>query len=812
MELLRRCILVACTFLVASLGARAQEAVWTYHYDNQRTGLNTNETVLTPANVNSNTFGKLFSYPVDGYVYAEPLYLPGVNIQGRGAHNVLLICTEHDTVYAFDADSAGGSGGLLWSTNLGPSAVTTIPGVYTNRNFGTRYSNDAYIDIEPEVGITGTPVIDTISGTLYVDAFTGVVGGGVTNYYHTLHALNITNGTEQPGSPVQVTASVPGTGVDSVAGRVTFNPKQENQRAALTLAGGIVYLCYAGYADTDPYHGWIIGYNATNLVQLTNYVFNTTPNSTVAEFGANAGEGGIWMSGGGLAVDDNTNLYFATANGIFNVTNVSKVTEFGDCVMKLSTTNGLQVADYFAPWNQAVLQSLDQDLGSGGVLLLPDQTGPYPHELICTGKQGQNYIINRDQFTTNNGHYDATNQYDFVVQTNLGATYGSFDTPAYFDGKIYYACSGDNLDAFLLLTNDQIYQYTLLNNRNITYPFPGATPSISANGANNPIVWTLRMGSPQLLLAANANDLTTELYTSGQAPGGRDQLGAGTKFAVPTIADGKVFAGGSNSVAVFGLLGGTFSFSAIAYSAPQANTNAAITVNRNGGTNGAVQVSYASVTGGTAVAGVNYSSVSGVLNWADGESGAKTFSLPVFNDGLADSNLTVNLALSNPTNPASALAPQSTVVLTIMASPTSVWKLAYFGTNANAATAGDTMDPSHDGMPNLLKYAYAFNPNFASTNPFIGQLADKQFQLHFPRNTSASDITYLVQSSDNLLFWSNVLTYTAASGWVANQSGAMASESASNGVPPAQFVYVTATTSTNLASTTNQFLRLEIHR
>ncbi len=275
--------------ILASPQAGAQVSVWTYHNNNYRTGANTNETILNLTNVNSTLFGRLFTNMVDGCVYAQPLYVPGVAIPGQGTHNILIIATEHNTVYAFDANVPVTRGGLLWKTNLGPSAVTTIPGPassggYTNKNFGTRYNGNAYTDIMPEVGITGTPVIDTNSGTLYVDAFTGVVGA-TTNYFHTIHALNITNGTERSFSPVVVTASVAGTGVDSAGGRVTFNPEQENQRPALTLAGGIVYVAYAGYADTDPYHGWIIGFNATNLVQLTNYVFCTDPNATTATFG-----------------------------------------------------------------------------------------------------------------------------------------------------------------------------------------------------------------------------------------------------------------------------------------------------------------------------------------------------------------------------------------------------------------------------------------------------------------------------------------------------------------------------------------------
>jgi hypothetical protein len=795
--------------------ANGQVSVWTYHNDNSRDGQNTNELILNLTNVNSTTFGKLFSYAVDGCIYAQPLYAPDLNVHGQ-IHNVLFVATENDTVYAIDANSAGAGGGLLWKSNLGPAAVTTIPGVYTNRTFGTRYNGDAYTDIMPQVGITGTPVIDTNSGTLYVDAFTGVVGGGMTNYYHTLHALSITNGQERPYSPVIVTASVRGAGVDSSGGKVTFNARQQNQRPALTLAGGIVYVCYAGYADTDPYHGWIIGYNETNLVQLTNYVFNTTPNATMGVFGANAGEGGIWMGGGGPGVDANTNLYVEVANGSFSATNNSGGIDYGDSFIKLSTTGGLGVSDYFTPWEQATWQANDTDLGSGGVMLLPDQTGTFPHELIGSGKAGEIFVVNRDQFTARNDHFDSTNVYDFVVQTNISKINGSFDTPAYFNGRIYYAGSGDHLKSFAV-TNGALAGNTIITDSSRSFNFPGATPSISANGTNNGIVWALQMpssaGNGGTLVAANATNIASELYTSAQVAS-RDQPGVGIKFAVPTVADGEVFVGSSNSVSVFGLLAGTYSFSSGAYTVQANGTNAMITVNRVGGTNGAAQVSYATVSGGTASSGVDYSGVSGVLNWTNGESGAKTFIIPILTNSVVESNVTVNLALSNPTNAASAIGVQSAAVLTIIEPAIDGWKLYYFGGNANnPAIAGDSADPENDDIPNLLAYAYAFDPLVVNTNPFVGKVTGTEFQLNFPRNTSASDISYVVQSSWNLTTWSNLMTFTAAGGWVADLSGATASESATNGTPPNQFVNVTITVSTNLPTgAPEQFLRLEVHR
>ncbi len=807
-------IFAASLLAFAPLAAMAQVSVWTYHANNQRTGLNANETILNLTNVNAATFGKLFSQPVDGYVYAQPLYVPNLNIPGKGLHNVFFIATESNSVYAFDADSAGAAGGLLWKTNLGPPAVTTITGGFINKNFGTRYSNNSYTDITPRVGITGTPVIDTNTGTIYLDAFTGELGGGVTNYFHRIHALNLTNGAEKSFSPVIVAASVPGNGTGSVSGFLTFSAKQHSQRPALTLAGGRVYVAYAGNADTNPYHGWVLGYNATNLQLLTNYVFCTTPNSAAAQYGDNSGEGGIWMGGGGLCVDENTNLIFEVGNGIFNATNGSAGTEYSDSFVKLSTTNGLKVSDYFTPYDQASLAAGDTDLGSGGMLLLPDQSGSFPHLMLGAGKAGKIYLINRDQFTSNNGHFNASSGIDFIVQTNYGKVKGSFATPSYFNGRIYYAgTSSDNLKA-IPVNSGLLSNVGVLTNTARTFAFPGATTSISANGTNSGIVWALAMGSPAVLLACNATNFSAELYNSSQAAGSRDQLASGTKFAAPIVADGKVFVGNSNSVSVFGLLAGTFSFSAAAYNVNEANTTATITVNRSGGTNGAAQVSYATVAGGSAVDGVNYVGVSGALNWAAGESGAKTFVVPILNDGQASSNHTVNLTLSNPTNPASALGLQTTAVLTIIEPPTSVWQLAHFGANANNATiAGDAADPDADGSANLLEYAFASDPNVAGTNLFTGTLVGPQFQLHFPRNTSASDLTYLVQLSGDLSVWNNLLTYTAASGWVTNLPGASVSESAPVGVPPDQSVNVTATTSTNVTTGASaQFLRLQIHR
>ena len=519
-----------------ALTADAQN-VLTYHNDNARTGQNIQETVLTPANVASTNFGKIFSQPVDGYVFAQPLVVTNVAIPGFGTHNVVYVATEHDSVYAFDAASVSGpNNGLIWQTSLGTSAVTP------NNDFGNRYG--PYTDVYPEVGITSTPVIDLASGTIYLDAFTHEG----SSYFHRIHALNITNGLEKPFSPVLVTATIAGNGADSSNGMVTFNPKQQLQRSALTLAGGILYVTYAGYADTDPYHGWVIGFSTTNLTQLTNQVFNSTPNSTVGTFGINAGEGGIWMSGCGPAVDAQNNLFLIVGNGSFNA-NLSGGTEYGDSAIRLATTNKLSVADFFTPYNQATLAANDTDFGSGGQVLLPDSAGSatHPHLLVAAGKEGKIYLIDRD----NLGHFNSGSDSQ-IVQSIPGAIggEGSFDTPAYFKQTFYYLGAGDVLKAFTI-TNATIAT-TPASQSAAAFGFPGATPSISANGTSNGIVWVIENSGAAILHAYNATNVALEPYNSNAA-GLRDVPGNAVKFTVPTVANGKVYVGTRNALAVYGL-------------------------------------------------------------------------------------------------------------------------------------------------------------------------------------------------------------------------------------------------------------------
>ena len=531
----------------STLPTGAALSVLTYRYDNTRVGANTNETVLIPSIINTNNFGLLTKYTVDGYVYTEPLYVPNVSVPGQGTHNLVIIATEHDSVYAFDADgNLGTNGGMLWHTNLGISALCANQNV-----FGARYCGNCYPDIVPEVGVTGTPVINPTTGILYLDVFTREVTP-TTNFYHRIHALNITNGLEQPYSPVVVTASVPGTGRDSSGGVMTFNAKQCNERPALTLANGKLYVAYAGYADTDPYHGWVIGYNATNLAQVTNYVFNSTPNATTARFGPNAAEGGVWMGGNGLCVDSNNNLYFETGNGSFDAN--TNGGDYADSFIKLSSTNGLAVSDYFTPYNQLTLANQDLDLGSCGPILLPDSVGStnHPHLVAGTGKSGTLYLLDRD----NMGHYDGTDGVNGsdsnIVQYIPNATPTIWSSAAYFNNQIYVQPSSGAMKAFAI-TNGQI---TTIPTSTATASFGifNGGPVISANGMNNGVVWVLNNAGgagTEVLYAYAATNISTQLYNSSQLS--RDTVGAGIKMTTPTVANGKVYVGSQYALSIYGL-------------------------------------------------------------------------------------------------------------------------------------------------------------------------------------------------------------------------------------------------------------------
>jgi hypothetical protein len=496
--------------------------VLTYHNDNARTGDNLQETVLTPANVNAQQFGKLFSEPVDGQVYGQPLYLENVNVPGQGTHNVVYVATENDSVYAFDADHGGAP---LWQDSfINPAAgVTPIP------------SADVRCDaITPEIGITSTPVIDPASGTLYVVAALKTAVGGKVGYVQKLFALDVTTGAEKvPGGTV-IKASIPGTGDGGSV--MTFNAKQHLQRAALLLLDGVVYVAFTSHCDNPPNHGWVMGYNARTLRRVM--VFNASPDGHDAT---------VWQSGAGPAADAAGHIYFITGNGTFDANTGGR--DFGDSFVKLRAGGRLAVADSFTPFNQARLSSLDQDLGSGGPLLLPDQPGPHPHLIIGAGKEGTIYLVNRDRL----GRFHRRG--DQVVQELVQAIGPSFGSPAYFDAGaggrwLYYGGEADFLRAFQLVNGLLTPSPGAISAQR--FLTPGATPSVSANGTANGIVWALST-KPAGLFAFDATNLGRELYDSTQNAA-RDQLDAVVRFTVPTVADGKVFVGTQHALTVYGEL------------------------------------------------------------------------------------------------------------------------------------------------------------------------------------------------------------------------------------------------------------------
>lgn len=532
-------LLLVCTWTLS-----AQVNVLTQRGDNARTGQNTRETVLTPTNVNTTTFGKLFSVPVDGLVYAQPLYFSNVAIPGKGTHNVIFVATEHDSIYAFDADShTGTTAAPLWQISLLDGAHGAASGASTEPS--TDVSTQ---DISPEIGITATPVIDPSSGTMYV------VGETVENGYPVLrlHALGVTTGAEKFGGPIVIQASVAGTGNGSSGGVLNFDPKWSNSRAGLLLQNGVVYIAFASHGDNGPWHGWVLGYNATTLRQTGAYC--TTPSGI---------GGGIWMAGTGIAGDvvDPANhpfgrMFVATGNGWFTAmsTPYSAGMDFSDDQINLDLSNGIPTAtDSFTPYNQQQMDQGDWDVGSGGVLLLPDQTSGGPtHLLVQAGKWGTIYLVNRD----NMGGYSGSG--DNVVQEITGQIHGLWGAPAYWNNLVYFGATDDQLKAFSL-SNGQL-STTPVSVSQETYQYPGVTPTVSSNGSTNGIVWTVKTDSystsgPAVLAAHDAMNLASTLYSSDQNAA-RDNPGNPVKFTVPVVANGKVYVAAQYQVSVYGLLNG----------------------------------------------------------------------------------------------------------------------------------------------------------------------------------------------------------------------------------------------------------------
>ena len=511
----------------ATIGVSDLAGVFTYHNDLSRDGVNSQEYALTTANVATATFGKLFSCATDGAMYAQPLWVANLPMQG-GAHNVILAATTHDTVYAFDADAS--SCVKYWSVSLLGIGETYV----SSSDVGTG-------DIQPDIGIIGTPVIDPGSNTLYVISKSKTSGTNctpATSCFQRLHALSLTDGSEKFGGPVNITSaiSVVGTGDGSSGGNVAFNTLRQNQRPGLVLSNGVVYVAWASHGDNTPYHGWVIGFDKTTLARVA--TFNANPNGSDA---------GIWMGGGAPAADTSGNLYFLTGNGTFDVN--SGGTDYGDSTVKLSTASGLSVAGYFTPADQQNLEEGDSDHGSGGAAILVDQpAGPHQHLVIGGGKEGNFFLLDRD----NMGGYGANfNPVDSNAVQKFAERDAIFSTAAFFNNALYIAGVSGPLKSFAFNTTTGLFNTAQTSQSAGTFGFPGATPSVSARGTTNGIVWAIDNGqyctqqSPgcgaAVLHAFDATQLSSELWNSTQAAG--DSAGNAVKFTVPTVANGKVYIG-----------------------------------------------------------------------------------------------------------------------------------------------------------------------------------------------------------------------------------------------------------------------------
>jgi hypothetical protein len=513
-------------------GGNSALNVLTYHNDNARTGQNLSETILTTSNVNSTTFGKLATLSVSGNVDAEPLYASNLTIGGT-THNVLFVVTEQDMAYAFDADTFAS----LWSVSVahGESPAGTV---------------DSCTQVEPNIGVTSTPVIDLSAGahgTIFLVAMTRDSGG---NYHQRLHALDLTTGAELLSGPATISATytIPGTSTTD-----TFNPEQYKERSGLLLMNGTIYLAWASHCDVDPYQGWIMAYSEAAL--------QPGPVLNIAPSGANA-RGSIWMANTAMAADSSGNIFFLAANGLFGdgssspslTSGFPTIPNYGNAFMKLSTANNqLSVADYFAMFNANSESNGDGDLGSGGAILLPDLTdsgGNTRHLAVGAGKDGYVYVVNRDSM----GKFNAAHDTAIYQKLNDPSGNGSgntvvgkvFSMPAYFNNAVYYGGSGDNLKAFTI-ANAKLGVSPAFQSSN-SFGFPGCTPSVSANGSANGIVWCISTGSSGTLSALNASNLA-QLYTSPSFADSSD-----VKFVTPMIVNGKVYVGTQGGVVVFGLL------------------------------------------------------------------------------------------------------------------------------------------------------------------------------------------------------------------------------------------------------------------
>lgn len=666
----------ASFFLALALPAAAQVSVLTNKYDNSRDGLNASETLLSSANVNSNQFGKLFATNVDGYITAQPLYMSGVTINGA-THNVSFVATMHDSVFAIDADT----GTVLWQASaLYPSGATTV---------SMSSQGCAGVTGFDEVGILGTPVIDSVGGTIYVVAKTASSG----KYYFYLHALDITTGLEKFGGPTSISATI---------GTLAFNTLEQMQRPGLLLSNGTVYVAFGSNGCDLNARGWLYAYNSTTLQQTA--VMTTQPDNS---YGSS-----IWQGGVGPAADSNGNVFLSTANGLFDYPNFP---DFGDSVLRLTLgSGGFTVADYFTPYDQEYMADNDEDLGSAGPTLLPTQTGSTtPDLLVASGKDEDIYLINRD----NLGQYNPTNN-NQIVQYIPTALLGEFrGSPTYWNGYVYFLAQQDYLRAYSLTINSS--GNSVLSTTPVAETTgrltSTAVPSVSANGNTNGIVWLVRSVSNVPKLSAYDATSLFLLYDSGQAAGGRDTLGTITHFATQTVANGKVYAGTQTQLVAYGL------FPNIAATAGNGQSGAAGTTLPI-----ALTVTATNLYTGAAIAGVN-------VAFSDGGKGG-VFSNPTAttgSNGVATTTYTLPKTPQTVTITASS-AGYSSATFTETAQAGAVATLTMVSGSKQIGTVGTTLPApivvkAKDASGNLISGAaisfsdgvggtFSPNPGITGTN------------------------------------------------------------------------------------------------
>ncbi len=666
--------LIPCGLLMPAL--MAQVSVLTWHNDNARTGQNLLETILSPANVNSTNFGLKFTLSVDGQVDAEPLYVPALSINSA-THNVVYVVTENDTLYAFDADT----GTQLWSQSVADGENPS-----DDRGCG---------QVSPEIGVTSTPVIDLASGphgTIYLVAMTKDNSG---NYHQRLHAIDLVTHAEEFGGPIAITGTYPKT-----SGVTTFDPKQYKDRAALLLLNGIVYTSFASHCDNSPYSAWIMGYNESTLSQTT--VLDLTPNGS---------DGSIWQAGAGPATDPGGNIYFLLANGTFDTTlnsaGLPSKGDYGNAFMNVASSGGLSVVDYFTMSNTVSESNGDEDLGSGGAMVLPTLTDAlgHPRELaVGAGKDGNAYVVDRN----NMGKFNKNNDSAIYQQFGLGGSV--FSSPAWFNSTLYYGPVSQQLTAYPY-SGGSFGSPSSSSSTSFTYP--GTTPSISANGSSNAIVWAMENSSPAVLHAYNAASLTTELYDSNQAANGRDNFGVGNKYMTPMIANGKVYAAATSSddstnvVGVFGLLNCTYSIASPSASYDSGAASASVNVTTSSGCSWSVATTsnFISVTGGASGSG----------------NGTVSYSIPA-NPGteragtllIAGNTFTINQSGTDSLVPPPSSPSPANGATGVSTSPTLSWSGSagatsydvYFGTSPTPPFLGNTATTSFS--PGALSLGIAY--------------------------------------------------------------------------------------------------------